>query len=131
MARSIARLGIILRTERFDACVWFYRDLLGLELWYTKEDLVCLRFGTGYLMIEKGGHSSPGRKGSENSPHIFRFDVADVVQTSSILMAQGIEVEVREFDWGTIAAFADPDGNPCELKNADDPFFQSLQWQEA
>ena len=123
MIGSTSRSGIILRTERFDACVSFYRDILGLELWYTKEDLVCLRFGSGYLMIEKGGCSSPTRKGGEHSPHIFRFDVADVAGTAAKLKAQGIDIEVFNLDWGSIAAFADPDGNPCELKNADDPFF--------
>ncbi len=59
------RFGIILRTERFDACVSFYRDIVGLDLWFEKENLVCFRYGAAYLMVEKGGHASATRKTSE------------------------------------------------------------------
>ena len=123
MIGSTSRFGIILRTERFEACVSFYRDILGLDVWYEKEDLVCLRYGSGYLMVEKGGHSSATRRGAERSPHTLRFDVAGVAETAAKLREQGIDVQLFDFEWGSVAAFADPDGNPCELKNADDPFF--------
>jgi hypothetical protein len=49
---EIKTCGIILGTENFDDCVHFYRDIIGLPVWYVKTQLVCLRFGDGYLMIE-------------------------------------------------------------------------------
>lgn len=117
--------GIILGTERFDECVTFYRDVLGLPVWFTKDQLVCLRFGDGYLMIETGGVAVTGHKRAVENPTTLRFNVDDVAGAAVALTARGISVELKSFDWGTVATFADPDGNICELKNADDPFFRT------
>ena len=54
--------GVILKTERFEACVRFYCDLLRLPLWWGKPDLACLRFGAAYLMVERLGVASAGPK---------------------------------------------------------------------
>ena len=115
--------GIILGTERFDACVAFYRDVLGLPVWFTKDDLVCLRFGAAYLMIETGGVAVDPNKNNGQNPTILRFNVDDVAAAAEALTARGISVALKTFAWGTVATFADPDGNLCELKNADDPYF--------
>ena len=115
--------GIILATERFEDCVVFYRDMLGLPVWFTKEELVCLRFGDGYLMIETGGVAVTGHKRSVENSTILRFNVDGVAAAAAALTARGISVELKSFTWGTVATFADPDGNICELKNADDAFF--------
>ena len=55
LADHVECYGIILFTEKFEECVAFYRETLGLPLWYEKDRLCCLRFGAGYLMIEGGG----------------------------------------------------------------------------
>ncbi len=115
--------GIILRTELYNECVSFYRDTLGLPVWYEKSSLVCLRFGDGYLMIETGGMKRPERKSDTENPTMLRFNVEDVATTAAALVEKGVAVEVKAFDWGTVGTFVDPDGNACELKNADDPFF--------
>ena len=52
--------GVILFTERFAECVVFYRDLVGLPVWFAKDGLVCLRFGEGYLMVETGVSAEKG-----------------------------------------------------------------------
>jgi lactoylglutathione lyase len=39
------------------------------------------------------------------------------------LRQRGIEIDVQIHSWGTVGTFLDPDGNMCELKNADDPYF--------
>ena len=44
-------------------------------------------------------------------------------RAADMLRAKGLTVDVRVYDWGTVGTFIDPDGNACELKNADDPFF--------
>jgi lactoylglutathione lyase len=123
MTLNIRTHGIILLTERFDACVAFYRDVLELPVWYEKPGLLCLRFGDGYLMIETGGVARDGRKSRGENPTILRFNVDDVAAAAEALRGRGIAVEVEIHSWGTVGTFLDPDGNFCEFKNADDPFF--------
>jgi lactoylglutathione lyase len=116
--------GIILGTERFDACVAFYRDVLELPVWYEKPGLVCLRFGDGYLMVETGGVARDTRKLQSENPTMLRFNVDDVLAAANELRQRGIDVDVQTYAWGTVGTFVDPDGNACEFKDADDPFFQ-------
>ena len=126
MARLVDHLvtpGIILFTQHFDACVAFYRDTLGLPVWFEKPGLVCLRFGTGYLMIETEGVAAPGRKSMAQNPTVLRFNVTDVRATAKLLEEAGVPVRITDYDWGTVGTFIDPDGNTCGLKDADDPFF--------
>ena len=121
---QIKTFGIILGTEKFDECVHFYRNVLGLPVWYEKSSLVCLRFGDGYLMIETGGQTNEGRKSNAQNPTMLRFNVIDVDSAANSLRSKGIAVERKDFAWGKVATFVDPDGNACEFKNADDPFFK-------
>jgi lactoylglutathione lyase len=120
---AIKTHGIILFTEKFEDCVRFYRDVIGLPVWFVKQDLVCFRFGNGYLMVETGGRAVQGTKENSQNPTMLRFNVADVEAASATLRARGIAVDVQQFSWGMVGTFADPDGNKCEFKNADDPFF--------
>jgi lactoylglutathione lyase len=116
--------GIVLGTERFEECVVFYRDVLGLPVWFEKPALVCFRFGSGYLMVETAEAASDFRTPGPGSSTMLRFNVEDVPGSAALLLTKGVDVEVKIFDWGTVGTFHDPDGNLCELKNADDPFFQ-------
>jgi len=115
--------GIILYTDRFDLCVAFYRDALELPVWFEKEGICCLRFGDGYLMIETGGHASGKRKSISANPTMLRFNVKDIDLATNLLMERGVKVKRKDFDWGKVATFNDPDGNVCELKDSEDPFF--------
>lgn len=119
--------GIILRTERYDECVTFYRDTLGLPVWFEKPGLVCLRFGNGYLMVETEGfanqHTPTQGKAINENPTKLRFNVKNVEAAARLLESKSVAVEVKVFDWGTTGTFLDPDGNVCALKDADDPFF--------
>lgn len=117
--------GIILGTENFEACCSFYKDILGLSVWYDKGHLLCLEFGDGYLMIETGGHAHDGTKPNSDNPTMLRFNVDDVKVASEALRALGVDVDYKEFDWGQVGTFCDPDGNKCELKNADDVWFKT------
>jgi lactoylglutathione lyase len=120
--------GIILFTEHFDACVAFYRDTLGLPVWFEKPGLVCLRFGDGYLMVETEGvanQDTPTKaKSVSENPTKLRFNVKDVEAAARLLESKGVSVEINVYDWGTTGTFLDPDGNICALKDADDPFFE-------
>ena len=121
---QIKTFGIILGTEKFDECVHLYRNVLGLPVWYEKSSLVCLRLGDGYLMIETGGQKNEGRKSNAQNPTMLRFNGIDVDAAANSLRSKGIAVERKDFAWGKVATFVDPDGNACEFKNADDPFFK-------
>jgi lactoylglutathione lyase len=107
--------GIILFTERFADCVNFYRDALGLTVWFEKPGLVCLRFGDGYLMVETDGAARDRPKRHDENPVVIRFNVDDVQTAVAALASRGIAVQVVTYDWGTIGIFHDPDGNQCEL----------------
>lgn len=115
--------GIIIGTERFDECVTFYRDLLGLPVWFEKPGIVCLHFGDGYLMVETGGVAHDGRKPQSGNPTMLRFHVVNVDTAATMLRDAGISVDRKSFAWGEVATFVDPDGNACELKDAADPYF--------
>jgi lactoylglutathione lyase len=124
MKLDVKTHGIVLGTERFAECCAFYRDVIGLPLWFEKPDLLCLRFGNGYLMVETAEAASDFRKPGSGSSTMIRFNVEDVPAATAMLRAKGVDVELKTFEWGTVGTFHDPDGNPCELKNADDPYFQ-------
>jgi lactoylglutathione lyase len=119
--------GIILGTERFDDCVVFYRDILELPIWFKKAGLVCLHLGDGYLMIETGGAARDGRKSQAENPTMLRFNVDDVDAASDELRRRGVKVMVNTYPWGIVGTFLDPDGNACEFKNADDPYFEGRE----
>jgi lactoylglutathione lyase len=110
-----AHHGVILKTERFDECVRFYHEIMGLPLWWEKPGLSCLRFGAGYLMVEGLGVAASGAKTVAQNPTVLRFHVQDITAASDSLRGSGVAVEVLRFDWGVIGVFVDPDGNPCEL----------------
>lgn len=122
-AFEVVTHGIVLGTEKYDECVKFYRDVIGLPVWYDKGHLLCLRFGDGYLMIETGGHAHDTVKSNRDNPTMLRFNVEDVKVACDALAARGVYVEYKKFNWGEVGTFADPDGNKCELKDAGDPYF--------
>ena len=115
----IAQPGLILFTENYDACLAFYRDVLELEVLHSQPGLTRFAFGSGYLMVERGGVARKGGKSMGESPVTLRFNVADIDTAIDMLRERGVEVEVHTWTWGVTGHFLDPDGNRCELK---DPF---------
>lgn len=116
---KVVKAGVILFTEHYEQCVTFYRDMVGLPFVSSTPDLTVLAFDQAYLMIEKGGVSSPAQKSRSQNPAVLRFNVTNVQEAADELRAKGVAVEVKIFSWGEIGVFIDPDGNRCELK---DPF---------
>jgi len=118
---DISRHGIILNTENFEACVAFYRDVIGLRVAHEIDppdpDITCFDLGGAYLMVETGGRADAGTKPVSTCPTKFRFNVADVEAAAAGLKARGVAVEIKVYDWGTTAEFADPDGNRCALRS--------------
>ena len=118
---DLTRSGIILCTERYEACVDFHRRILGLpELFLLDSEhskLTCLDMAGSYLMLETGGWAVPGGKSVERNPTILRFNVRDVEATARVLEARGVHVSIRREVWGTVGDFIDPDGNHCSLRD--------------
>jgi lactoylglutathione lyase len=102
IAEFTDKFGIILFVEKFHECEKFYAEIIGLRI-----------FGNGYLMLE--GEDGDSRKAARGS-FVIRFNVKDLIGAASYLEQRGVEVVIHHFDWGSIAAFTDPDGNRCELK---------------
>ncbi len=119
---TIARSGIILHAERYEACVAFYRDRVGLAVEFEKNEpgqvLALMSFGGAYLMLEPGGMARNAVKNTAENPVTLRLNVLDVEAAARELGARGVDVTVSRFEWGVIADFCDPDGNHCQLREA-------------
>src|ERR1041384_2455548 len=110
---EIERTGLILSTERYEACVVFYREALGLAILFDTDELTCFDFGGSYLMVEREGVARPAGETKVENPTCLRFNVKDVKRCAQVLKDRGIEVDYQEHSWGAIAKFFDPDGNVC------------------
>jgi len=119
----LERPGLVLFVEHYARCVAFYRDVLGLPLLKDQGDVTILGFGAAYLMIETAPGIARSAKSRAENPAVLRFNVANVDAMAERLRAHGVEIAVAHHDWGVIAPFRDPDGNPCELRNHFDGFF--------
>ena len=118
---ELTRSGIILCTEHYEACVDFYRRILGLPELFSLDNensrLTCLDMAGTYLMIATGGTAVPEGKPIERNPVIVRFNVVDVEATAKVIEARGVQVSIRCEVWGTVGDLVDPDGNQCALRD--------------
>lgn len=114
---EIERTGLILYTDRYETCVIFYRDAVGLAVLFETAELTCFDFGGSYLMVEREGIARPSGKNTFENPTCLRFNVKDVKRCAQILRDRGIEVNYQEHSWGAVAKFFDPDGNICALRD--------------
>ena len=115
------RTGLILWVEKYDECVVFYRDVLGLRIMHQKREgdfaLTCFEFGGSYLMIETGGVAKAGPKTVEENPVKLRFNVADIETARKHLREKGLNVEIEHFNWGSTINITDPDGNHVGIRD--------------
>ena len=121
MHANIARYGIILNTENFEACMAFYRDLFGLRQLFEKDEngfkLSCLEYGEGYLMVEQGGKAKNGVKSPEEGSFKLRFNVKDLEEALAEIRAWGIDADITENAWGRTINISDPDGNRVGVRD--------------
>ena len=114
---DIERTGLILYTERYESCVVFYREAVGLPVLFQNDELTCFDFGGSYLMVEREGVARPAGKTKGENPTCLRFNVKDVKRRAQILRDRCIEVSYHEHSWGAVAKFFDPDGNICAFRD--------------
>lgn len=129
MHANIARYGIILNTENFEACVAFYRDLFGLRQLFKKDEngfkLTCLEYGEGYLMVEQGGKAKNDVKSPEEGSFKLRFNVKDLEKALAEIRTWGIDADITENAWGRTINISDPDGNRVGVRD-EAGFFRQL-----
>ncbi|WNQ11826.1 VOC family protein [Paenibacillus aurantius] len=113
---DIRETGIILFCENYELALKFYSEQLGLNIRERGKDLSILNFGGSYLMLEGHGVASDKEKTRAQNPTVIRFNVNHFASAVSDLVARGIKVEVKSFQWGTIGVVMDPEGNRIELK---------------
>jgi lactoylglutathione lyase len=112
IAEFTNQFGIILFVGKFHECAKFYAETIGLRILYRAKFLTSFEFGNAYLMLE--GEDSHSRNATRGS-FVIRFNVGDLVNGTNYLKQQNVEFVTHHFDWGSIAAFTDPDGNRCEI----------------
>lgn len=113
------RTGFILYTEKYEECVIFYKNMLGLKERFHTDDLTCFQFGNSYLMVEIDDVTDFSTVRESNRVRTcLRMNVPDVKVLADQLRAKGIEVNVMERSWGTVAKFFDPDGNLCAFRDS-------------
>ena len=118
---NINRTGIIINTEKYEACVAFYKNLFGLRILYEENDndfqLTCFEFGGSYLMIETEGFAKPeGKTIKENSTKL-RFNVENIEDALKTIKSYGIQAEIDKNDWGSTINIYDPDGNRVGIRD--------------
>lgn len=112
---KIQQPGFLLRVENYEACVAFYSEKLGLPIRMQKDGVTNLRFGDGYILLEKGIPVPEEARKRSDPPFVIRFNVGDVEIAATGLREKGLEINRQSFDWGEIGSFRDPDGNLIEL----------------
>ena len=113
------RTGIILYTIKYQECVTFYENILGLNKMFDTENLTCFEFGGSYLMVEIDDEYKGPNTNQERIRTCLRMNVPDVKELANALIAKGVQVNYQEHSWGTIAKFYDPDGNLCAFKDSE------------
>jgi lactoylglutathione lyase len=122
------KLGYVrLLVNHFEACVAFYRDVIGLKVAILAEHAKFAEFETGDvalelydrgMMAEIAGTSAKGDADARDRA-LLTFQVDDVDETYESLKAKGVAFVAPPTDreaWGARTAhFRDPDGNLLEL----------------
>ena len=118
---NIVRSGIILNTEKYVECVFFYKNLFDLKILFQEQygdfRLTCFEFSDCYLMIETGGYmKASGKSVKENSTKL-RFNVSDIEEALNTIRNYGIDTEIIKNHWGSTINIFDPDGNRVGIRD--------------
>lgn len=125
------RTGIILYTINYKECVKFYREILELRILFETKSLTCFEFGDSYLMVEIDDESDIGQIEAGRIKTCLRMHVPNVRERADQIVSKNIDVNYREYSWGTVAKFFDPDGNLCAFKDSDTFEKQILAYYKA
>lgn len=113
------RTGIILYTIKYQKCVEFYEEIIGLTKMFRTESLTCFEFGNSYLMVELDDEYDGTQNESERIKTCLRMNVPNVKKLADKLTEKNVDVDYQEHSWGVVAKFFDPDGNLCAFKDSE------------
>ncbi len=126
---------LVLRTERVEAMIAFYTDVLGMSVERRLEDIGLIQLRAGRSLLDlvpvdselgrKGG-AAPGAHGHNLDHFCVRVDPFDEGALRDHLKAKGVEAGPTERRYGAEGTgpsiyIQDPDGNTVELKGPADP----------
>ena len=116
---EITTTGIILYTRNYLETVEFYKNIFDLKTLYVKNNLTCLDFNGGYLMIELDDEENLiSEDSSSRNKFCVRFNVPNVKSACLKLDQEKIPYAYYENDWGQVAKFTDPDNNQVGIRSA-------------
>ncbi len=121
---------VVLRTERVQAMIGFYCDVLGCSEERRVDEIGLIQLRAGAALIDlvdvngelgRGGGPAPGADGHNLDHFCLRIDPFDEVAIRAHLIAQRVEAgdTVRRYGaegFGPSIYVTDPDGNTVELK---------------
>lgn len=112
-----------------DRALDFYTNVLGLEKRIDSPNADGPRFltvgvsGQDFQLVLWPG--TPGRAQPVHGaiPATYTIETPDIRKAFEALKSRGVkfDTEVREFPWGRIAVFQDPDGNRLQLREGHRP----------
>lgn len=111
---------ITLWVNEYDACLAFYRDVLGLPLETSDENFAQFATEGTKLYLHRLGDRSPLRSRALE----IHFEVRDVDGAYIKLLERGVQFEHQpaNMPWGArMAALRDPEGNAIEIVGPPDP----------
>ena len=126
---------LVLRTERLEAMIAFYTDVLGMSVERRLEDIGLIQLRAGRSLLDlvpvdselgrKGG-AAPGAHGRNLDHFCVRVDPFDEAAIRDRLKTKGVEAGPTERRYGAEGTgpsiyIQDPDGNTVELKGPADP----------
>lgn len=126
---------LVLRTERVEAMIAFYTDVLGMSVERRLDDIGLIQLRAGRSLVDivpvdselgrKGG-GPPGAQGRNLDHFCVRVDPFDEAAIRDQLKAKGVEAGPTERRYGAEGTgpsiyIEDPDGNTVELKGPADP----------
>jgi catechol 2,3-dioxygenase-like lactoylglutathione lyase family enzyme len=126
---------LVLRTERLEAMIAFYTDVLGMSVERRLEDIGLIQLRAGRSLVDlvpvdselgrKGG-AAPGAHGHNLDHFCVRVDPFDEGALRDHLKTKGVEAGPTERRYGAEGTgpsiyIQDPDGNTVELKGPADP----------
>lgn len=100
--------------SNMDRAVDFYQNALGLKLLFKREDWSEFEIGGQRFALRKVGNSP---QNSMPGGAVISFQAEPIEDVIASLKKRGTPFieELRVFDYGKLATFADPDGNRVGL----------------
>ena len=121
---------LVLRTERLEAMIAFYTDILGMSVERRLDDIGLIQLRAGRSLLDlvpvdsalgrKGG-AAPAAQGRNLDHYCVRVDPFDEAAIRDRLKTKGVEAGPTERRYGAEGTgpsiyIQDPDGNTVELK---------------